>query len=434
MLAPSDGLPQAQTDLVLTAVDLSVAAADEAQKGNYETAFELLSCAQRGVECVKAFGTQAFNEASLPIVEKYMQYRHPGFDWHAHYAKESQEQIAQHSDPAVQKAAQFGSAVGKALPHALLTLLSAKTGPGASHPPAAMAPQAAAAGINGATVTVAVAAADGITVAAQAAKTSIALMTDGPQDTNRAGSGQQAPVPQAPAPDKPATQVDTQQDKAAGAKTVAEEGMMCEAEDAAQRAAKASEPHGQAPKAAPSEQGAPSATGQGEAAPPTTQAEGIAKSEAAASKSATAPEKVTPAVKAETGIIRAYSGTHIKRDHIFSDKHKKAGIYKLSKLPETEQVEKMGSIDGKILSKTDSKIREKVQDDILAKFQRIIEAVDAAGKLTDTFKGGVTNVIRTTINGFQVEIRVHITEGQVMNINAFLENSGRPFIYEIYWP
>ncbi len=218
MLAPSDGLPQAQTDLVLTAVDLSVAAADEATHGNYETAFELLSCAQRGVECIKAFGTQAFNEASLPIVETYMQYRHPGFDWHTHYAKESQEQIAQHSDPAVQKAAQFGSAVGKALPHALLTLLSAKTGPGASHPPAAMAPQAAAAGINGATVTVAVAAADGVTVTAQAAKTSIALMTDGPQDTNTAGSGQQAPVPQAPAPDKPATHVDTQQDKASEAK------------------------------------------------------------------------------------------------------------------------------------------------------------------------------------------------------------------------
>ncbi len=204
MLAPSDGLPQAQTDLVLTAVDLSVAAADEATHGNYETAFELLSCAQRGVECIKAFGTQAFNEASLPIVETYMQYRHPGFDWHTHYAKESQEQIAQHSDPAVQKAAQFGSAVGKALPHALLTLLSAKTGPGASHPPAAMAPQAAAAGINGATVTVTVAAADGVTVAAQAAKVTAALMTDGPQDTNTAGSGQQAPVPQAPAQDKPA--------------------------------------------------------------------------------------------------------------------------------------------------------------------------------------------------------------------------------------
>ncbi len=55
--------------------------------------------------------------------------------------------------------------------------------------------------------------------------------------------------------------------------SVAEEGMMCEAEDAAQKAAKASGPHGQAPQAAPSEQGAPSATGQGEQVKPAVKVE-----------------------------------------------------------------------------------------------------------------------------------------------------------------
>ena len=53
MMTPVGDLPQAQTDLVFTAVDLSVSAADEAQRGNYATAFELLTCAQRGLECAK---------------------------------------------------------------------------------------------------------------------------------------------------------------------------------------------------------------------------------------------------------------------------------------------------------------------------------------------------------------------------------------------
>ena len=200
------------------------------------------------------------------------------------------------------------------------------------------------------------------------------------------------------------------------------EAMMQEAETSAQKGAKAADVVEQAQKAPPPVKATPSATGHSEQVKPASQVEsGAAKADAAV-KPATEAEKVVTAVKAETGIIRAYSDNPIKRDHIFSPDHRERGIYRLSKLPEAVEVEKDGAGIGKI-------IKETVENDILAKFQRIIEAVDAAGRLEEG-----TNIIRTTIDGFKVEIHVHIEKGKVFNIDGYLPHSGRKWHREIYWP
>lgn len=64
-----------------------------------------------------------------------------------------------------------------------------------------------------------------------------------------------------------------------------------------------------------------------------------------------------------------------------------------------------------------------------AKFEKIIKDIDAAGALKEG-----TNTIRTVVNGFKTEIRVHISQGEVLNINGFVEYSDRKWDNEIYWP
>ena len=62
MTAPIESLPKAQTDLVLTAVNLSVAAADQAQRGNYEAAMEY-NVAAYAHKCAAEFIDKAWQSA-----------------------------------------------------------------------------------------------------------------------------------------------------------------------------------------------------------------------------------------------------------------------------------------------------------------------------------------------------------------------------------
>ena len=190
MMAPGMNLPEAQMDLVFTAVNLSVAAADAAQKGNYDAAIQLSSYAQRGLECVKAFGTQAFEEAARPVLEMYFKYKFPHLEWHEYLEKLSLDEIRQYTDPKVQSSAQAGKKMGEIIRQVAVALITHKAADMAKGaPPAGLAPQFVAAGADD--IAIPVVAADGVAVAGRAAaivrgvKATTALMAagDGPQQS-----------------------------------------------------------------------------------------------------------------------------------------------------------------------------------------------------------------------------------------------------------
>ncbi|TRY26938.1 MULTISPECIES: polymorphic toxin type 35 domain-containing protein [Brevibacillus] len=78
----------------------------------------------------------------------------------------------------------------------------------------------------------------------------------------------------------------------------------------------------------------------------------------------------------------------VKTEHIFSKDHKDKGIMKLGK-------------------------NEKA---ILKKFRDMIENADEYGVLKDN----TNNQIRTIINGYKVEVRAYVKDGELKNLNAFL--------------
>lgn len=82
----------------------------------------------------------------------------------------------------------------------------------------------------------------------------------------------------------------------------------------------------------------------------------------------------------------------IKYAHIFSPDHKSRGIMDLG-------------------------INEA---DIVNKFKAIVRTINAAGKLIEK-----TNVIRTFINGLQVEIHVHIINGMAVGLDGYIGHSAR---------
>jgi|GEM_PF-1829348 len=84
----------------------------------------------------------------------------------------------------------------------------------------------------------------------------------------------------------------------------------------------------------------------------------------------------------------------IKTEHIFSKDHKKKGIMKLGK---NEQA-------------------------ILNKFKKMIETADSAGVL----KNNTNNQIRTVINGYKVEVRAYVKDGELKNLNAFVVDGDWP--------
>ncbi|MBD3231046.1 hypothetical protein GF322_00090 [Candidatus Dependentiae bacterium] len=106
--------------------------------------------------------------------------------------------------------------------------------------------------------------------------------------------------------------------------------------------------------------------------------------------------------KAPKGIIKQFEDSVVNRykEHIFSKKHLKNGIMKLGKC----------------------------EDDILGYFKKVIESVDYKGLL----KPG-TNQIKTKINGFEVEIKVHIIDGKVISFDGYMGYSDRIWDNSVTW-
>jgi hypothetical protein len=107
-------------------------------------------------------------------------------------------------------------------------------------------------------------------------------------------------------------------------------------------------------------------------------------------------------------VIKGYTETAINRDHVFSDKHKKAGLMNLSKFGNTVQGE----------------------NEIIGMFQDIIKEVDSHGLL----KTGRTNIIRTIINGHKVDIKIDIRpDGLIRSVDGYIGWTGRDTFHIVRW-
>ena len=60
------------------------------------------------------------------------------------------------------------------------------------------------------------------------------------------------------------------------------------------------------------------------------------------------------------------------------------------------------------------------KEEILKSFKDIIASVDAKGLLKEG-----TNPIRTKLNGFDIELKVHIIDGKVISFNGYMGHSDR---------
>ena len=119
------------------------------------------------------------------------------------------------------------------------------------------------------------------------------------------------------------------------------------------------------------------------------------------------PAHEVPALECKP-VIKGYTETAIRRKHVFSDKHKKAGLMNLSKFGNTVQGE----------------------DEIIGMFQDIIKEVDSHGLL----KTDRTNIIRTIINGHKVDIKIDILpDGLIRSVDGYIGWTGRDTFHIVRW-
>jgi hypothetical protein len=119
------------------------------------------------------------------------------------------------------------------------------------------------------------------------------------------------------------------------------------------------------------------------------------------------PCTAAEAVKSKS-LITGYTEDAIKREHVFSPKHNKKGLMKLSSLADTTQSE----------------------DEILRIFQSIVKGVDSQGLL----KAGGTNIIRTVINGLEVEIKFDILpDGIIRSFDGYTGRTERVWFNTVDW-
>lgn len=131
-------------------------------------------------------------------------------------------------------------------------------------------------------------------------------------------------------------------------------------------------------------------------------------------------EQVVPAIKTEANVIKAYREEGIKRGHIFSEKHEKAGLMRLSTVTEAEL---------KGLEEVDKIAKH--QDRIVERFKAVVKDVDTKGLV---LKEGLT-VIRTAIDGLKVEIHVYLKDGIALSLDGYIGHSGRTtWQYMVYLP
>jgi hypothetical protein len=119
------------------------------------------------------------------------------------------------------------------------------------------------------------------------------------------------------------------------------------------------------------------------------------------------PANEVPAIECKP-VIKGYTETAIKRDHVFSPQHKEDGLMKLSKFGNTVQGE----------------------DEIIKMFQGIIKEVDSHGLL----KTDRTNIIRTVINGLKVDIKFNIrADGVIRSFDGYIGWTGRDTFHIVEW-
>ena len=108
-------------------------------------------------------------------------------------------------------------------------------------------------------------------------------------------------------------------------------------------------------------------------------------------------------------IIKKYSDTAIKKEHIFSKEHKKDGVMKLGTTPKASEAD--------------------LQKEIVDNFKNIVRDIDSKGLL----KSG-DNQIKTVINDLKVEIKVRIIDGTVISLDGYIGHSARVWPNSIIWP
>ena len=113
-------------------------------------------------------------------------------------------------------------------------------------------------------------------------------------------------------------------------------------------------------------------------------------------------KKAGAIAEAVTGksVITGYTETAVDYKHIFSSKHIERGIMKLSKLANEGAA----------------------KNEIVRVFQSIVKDVDSHGLL----KPGGTNIIRTVINGLETEIKFDILpDGTIRSFDGYIGRTGR---------